>query len=352
MNKTNGTNTVRVWPMGFTELLDVGPGWSTAVCHLSTTDLSGLPLNTGSGHIGNVREAKRRNVATRRGIKETLRRYPSDFPAFNRGVQVVCEGYAIHGDGSVDLSNPSLVDGAQTQAILKDLEANTLVFARVLTVDDPGDPKWMTLGVTFNTGTSATKLSLMGKMGYFDALEDAVGRPIQKTETDRDTAPDSVDTTALVAHTFAYLGAGQSAGMRGLRRFELVCKDFEAGKKHDMNVFLDAAPVALALWEHVLGSPVYSPLRAYRPASPLAKKTYQRTSMITMPAVFVYGGLGDRFERCLEPSHTVDRRVHKYLLARAKQDWSAMAKLGTLQAYEMEMLAAFMIAEADRAGQR
>jgi hypothetical protein len=67
--------------------------------------------------------------------------------------------------------------------------------------------------------------------------------------------------------------------------------------------------------------------------------------MITMPAVFVYGGCGGTTPKETSPSHALDRKVQKYLLARAKADWASMSKIGTLQAYEMTMLANYMLAE-------
>ncbi|MBD0332790.1 MAG: AIPR family protein, partial [Chitinophagaceae bacterium] len=90
-----------------------------------------------------VGKIRRRPTAVHRAIRDTLLNKPEDFPVLNSGIVIVAhEAIVDEKEKQVQLINPSIINGAQTQGVLRDLKAEMLLpkvhikFEIIVTSDD------------------------------------------------------------------------------------------------------------------------------------------------------------------------------------------------------------------------
>jgi len=149
----------------------------------------------------NLRSEYNRKTQVHKDIAESFNENPLRFIQRHSGFVVVCDKVNIsdhqkNGKSRVELINASLINGAQSQSVLKQF---------IETVDDPlfhnrcvrlevlqeaNKEERINIAIARNMSVNVTELSKYGKMKYFDKLEaamiNALGADgkIQKSETD------------------------------------------------------------------------------------------------------------------------------------------------------------------------
>lgn len=221
---------------------------------------------------------RRRPSQVHRAIEETLKNNPEDFSVLNSGIVLVARNCVVNEkDKVLTLSGPSIINGAQTQGIIKDylksLRENQLPLPHIkfeLIVTDDED-LIAEISIARNFQNNVMSVSIAGRRGQLDELELSLqkakpGSKLQKSETK--LSEDYVKTerllqviTALIPEE-VWLGKefnkvySYSMKAKCLKDFQLVytkahdSKDPDHAKYKELYQFyLDIAPHALDLYE-------------------------------------------------------------------------------------------------------
>lgn len=145
-------------------------------------------------------EGRKRNRPTdvHRRIQDTLENYPYNFPVLNGGVVIVARGYEVDEKSKcLTLRRPSIINGAQTQGVLKDfykaLEENEneipiihVTYELIVTEDEDLISE---TSIARNSQNSVEAISIVGSLGQLEELEQRIkaafpSLKLKKSETD------------------------------------------------------------------------------------------------------------------------------------------------------------------------
>ena len=156
-------------------------------------------------------ESIKRITPKHKEIYQSFEDAPDRFIQRHSGFTVICNEIKVsspqeYGINTVTLDNASLINGAQTQDLLKNLledyegvEAYENVNIRVEVLVEKAQDERIEIAIARNTSTNVSNLSIMGKKRYFDPLEIGVtnilgnDHRLQKSETD-----DGIPTQTLL----------------------------------------------------------------------------------------------------------------------------------------------------------
>ena len=156
-------------------------------------------------------ESIKRITPKHKEIYQSFEDAPDRFIQRHSGFTVICDEIKVsspqeYGINTVTLENASLINGAQTQDLLKNLledyegiEAYENVNIRVEVLVEKAQDERIEIAIARNTSTNVSNLSIMGKKRYFDPLEIGVtnilgnDHRLQKSETD-----DGIPTQTLL----------------------------------------------------------------------------------------------------------------------------------------------------------
>lgn len=156
-------------------------------------------------------ESIKRITPKHKEIYQSFEDAPDRFIQRHSGFTVICNEIKVsspqeYGINTVTMDNASLINGAQTQDLLKNLledyegvEAYENVNIRVEVLVEKAHDERIEIAIARNTSTNVSNLSIMGKKRYFDPLEISVtnvlgnDHKLQKSETD-----DGIPTQTLL----------------------------------------------------------------------------------------------------------------------------------------------------------
>ena len=156
-------------------------------------------------------ESIKRITPKHKEIYQSFEDAPDRFVQRHSGFTVICNDIKVsspqeYGINTVTLDKASLINGAQTQDLLKNLledyegvEAYENVNIRVEVLVEKAHDERIEIAIARNTSTNVSNLSIMGKKRYFDPLEIGVtnilgnDHRLQKSETD-----DGIPTQTLL----------------------------------------------------------------------------------------------------------------------------------------------------------
>ena len=156
-------------------------------------------------------ESIKRITPKHKEIYQSFEDAPDRFIQRHSGFTVICNEIKVsspqeYGINTVTMDNASLINGAQTQDLLKNLledyegiESYENVNIRVEVLVEKAHDERIEIAIARNTSTNVSNLSIMGKKRYFDPLEISVtnvlgnDHKLQKSETD-----DGIPTQTLL----------------------------------------------------------------------------------------------------------------------------------------------------------
>ncbi len=209
-------------------------------------------------------------------IADTINNYPENFCVLNGGIVIVARDYEADDKAKkLTLLNPSIINGAQTQGVLRDCAAETdlpEVYVTFEVIVTENEALIADISIARNFQNDVGNISIAGRRGILDdleeALQDVLGDvKIRKSETDR--SDDFIVTEKLLQVIMALAPAeilrGTKVGDRESKAYtysqKATClKDFsnvhDAAKKEGAGpnaalyeFFLQIAPTAYRLYE-------------------------------------------------------------------------------------------------------
>ena len=145
---------------------------------------------------------KKRPTAVHRAIRETLKQNPHEFSVLNGGLVIVARNVEIDDKAkNVQLLKPSIINGSQTQGVIRDFledhpifESETHVKFELIITND--DALIADISIARNFQNDVMQLSIAGRLGQLDELEQSVQkkRPdlkLSKNETQWSTGLES-----------------------------------------------------------------------------------------------------------------------------------------------------------------
>lgn len=153
---------------------------------------------------------RRRPTNVHKAIADTLKNTPDNFSVLNSGIVIVAHECTVdEKEKKLVLTNPSIINGAQTQGVIKDYyesiedsdyEANPHVKFEVIVTQD--DDLIAEISIARNFQNDVMSISIAGRRGQLDELEKAFqavspGSRLQKSETQK-FADDYVKTERLL----------------------------------------------------------------------------------------------------------------------------------------------------------
>lgn len=223
-------------------------------------------------------EGKQRRTSTQvhRAIRETLMERPSTFTILNSGVVIVASRSEIdESKRSLKLTNPSIINGSQTQGVVRDfkegggnLDEIHIKFEVIVTTDDD---LIADISIARNFQNDVQLISIAGKKGELDELEKAIQKndsyaKLRKSETQRPADDnDYLPTEKLLQVIAALLPStlwwkqGEpnktytySAKATCLRDFRVIYDGAKSGENPELEAvykfYLDIAPLAWKLY--------------------------------------------------------------------------------------------------------
>jgi AIPR protein len=153
---------------------------------------------------------RRRPTSVHRAIDDTLKNTPHKFSVLNGGVVIVCRDFqADEQERCLYLVKPSIINGSQTQGVIKDFLQNRekfgeegraihVTFELIVTTDDDLIAE---VSIARNFQNDVMSLSIAGRLGQLDELEQSLqtkikGKKLRKSETQ--VAPDFLATERLL----------------------------------------------------------------------------------------------------------------------------------------------------------
>ena len=205
----------------------------------------------GRDEAGQPRKSTKVNIA----IRETLSEHREDFVLLNSGIVLVARDAKVDDNSKppkVALYLPSIINGAQTQGVLKDFFAAkkddtaypSVNFELIVTDDEEliGD-----ISIARNFQNEVTNLSIYGRQGRFDELQTAMKEidPSIKLKTrETDFGDDFLDTEKLVQVLTAIAPTGiplPSAEKRSVKTPETIYRVY--AYRHRSRCLTDFATV-------------------------------------------------------------------------------------------------------------
>ena len=131
---------------------------------------------------------RRRHTQVHDAILETLKNNPEDFSVLNGGITLVARDYEVDEQRKVmRLLQPSIINGAQTQGIVKEYLANKGIakperpaFIRFELIVTENENLIAETSISRNFQNDVQQLSIVGHRGHLDELEKAVQRKLGK----------------------------------------------------------------------------------------------------------------------------------------------------------------------------
>ena len=223
-------------------------------------------------------EGKKRRASTQvhRAIRETLKEQPSRFTVLNSGVVIVATKSELdEASRTIRLTAPSIINGSQTQGVVKDFlndgysVADVHIKFEVIVCDD--DDLVADISIARNFQNDVQLISIAGKKGELDELEAALQSKypklkLQKSETQRPADDNEYVNTekllqviaALVPPSLWWKKQGEynktypySAKATCLKDFRTIYDGKEDGDEkltEVYNFYLDVAPQAYGLY--------------------------------------------------------------------------------------------------------
>jgi AIPR protein len=152
---------------------------------------------------------KRKSTKVNMAIRETLAENRECFPLLNSGIVIVAHDVKVDDNSKppkVALYSPSIINGAQTQGVLKDFfrerpddtEYPSVNFELIVTDDEEliGD-----ISIARNYQNEVTDLSIFGRLGRFDELQKAMKKldsTITLRTSETDFGEEFLDTEKLI----------------------------------------------------------------------------------------------------------------------------------------------------------
>ena len=152
-----------------------------------------------------VGKKKKRKGAVHRKIEDTVENYPENFCVLNGGLVIVARDYEIdEKTKTLKLTKASLINGAQTQGVLRDLSPNGahldifVTFEVIVTKDEALIAE---ISIARNFQNAVENISIAGSRGVLDELEAHLQKSdaalkLRKSETDR--SDEFIDTEKLI----------------------------------------------------------------------------------------------------------------------------------------------------------
>jgi hypothetical protein len=153
---------------------------------------------------------RRRETQVNHEIRQTLESNPENFSILNAGAVIVAHGHDVDEQKKIlHLRNPSIINGAQTQGVLRDhldrlAEAeepppNIHIKYELIVTDD--DDLIAEISIARNFQNDVANISIAGRRGQLDELEkclkkDLPGALLRKSETQ--LSPDYISTERLL----------------------------------------------------------------------------------------------------------------------------------------------------------
>jgi hypothetical protein len=151
---------------------------------------------------------RRRPTSVHKAIAETLRNSPHNFSVLNSGVTIVAKDIEVDDKAKVlKLVKPSIINGAQTQGVIKDLIDKGLLdgsgthikFEIIVTTDEDLIAE---ISIARNYQNDVMTISIAGRRGQLDELEESIQKSIpdihlRKSETEL-PSEDYIDTEKLI----------------------------------------------------------------------------------------------------------------------------------------------------------
>lgn len=135
---------------------------------------------------------RRRPTDVHKAIKETLLNYPTNFSVLNSGITIIARKAEIDENSKVvTLTSPSIINGAQTQGVLKDLDKQGLLpvaHVKVEIIITTDDDLVGEISIARNFQNDVMSISIAGRKGQLDELEEKIianlpDRRLRKSET-------------------------------------------------------------------------------------------------------------------------------------------------------------------------
>ena len=161
------------------------------------TSILNLPTNENVREYLVEAEGKKRRVPTQvhLAIRETLEENSEMFSVLNGGIVIVArESHIDEKDKTLRLLSPSIINGSQTQGVIKDFLAGVqavpeihVKFELIITQDDDLIAE---ISIARNFQNDVQNLSIVGRRGQLDELEASIQKSVpdsklQKSETQR-----------------------------------------------------------------------------------------------------------------------------------------------------------------------
>jgi len=179
---------------------DLESGRRVYTGHTLITGIIDLPTNENVRDYLLEAEGKKRRRPTHvhKAIRDTLENYSSIFSVLNSGIVIVARQCEIDEKNKcLKLKNPSIVNGSQTQGVIKDFLENLeggfleecspihLKFELIVTDDEDLIAE---ISISRNFQDDVRPISIVGRRGQLDELEKSLqekqpGKKLQKSET-------------------------------------------------------------------------------------------------------------------------------------------------------------------------
>jgi hypothetical protein len=196
---------------------DLANGRKVYTGHLPAKTVLQLPTNENVREYLVEAEGKqvRRQTQVHRAIRETLEENPDEFCVLNGGVTIVArECEADEKEKVLRLKHASIINGSQTQGVLKDFYADNenvagihIKYELVVTDDDDLIAE---ISIARNFQNDVKSLSIVGRRGQLDELEKRIKEKyprykLQKSETEWPTDDNNYIATEKLLQVIAAL---------------------------------------------------------------------------------------------------------------------------------------------------
>lgn len=168
--------------------------------HTPITGIIDLPTNENVRDYLLEAEGKKRRRPTQvhKAIRDTLENYSSSFSVLNSGVVIVSRHCEIDEKNKcLRLTNPSIVNGSQTQGVIKDflenlesdfLEEYSPIYVKFELIVTDDEDLIAEISISRNFQDDVRPISIVGRRGQLDELESSLqekqpGKKLQKSET-------------------------------------------------------------------------------------------------------------------------------------------------------------------------
>lgn len=196
------------------------------------TSLLDLPTdeNVRDYLLGVEGKKRKRPTDVHRRIQDTLENYPYNFPVLNGGVVIVARAYQVDEKSKrLILTNPSIINGAQTQGVLQDFynslqdseDESPVVYVTYELIVTEDEDLISETSIARNSQNSVEAISIVGSLGQLEEIEERLrtafpGMKLRKSETD--VSDEYLQTERLLQVIAAlvpdqlYLRKGKEAG--------------------------------------------------------------------------------------------------------------------------------------------